>query len=323
LAIGAASRSLGDMHTYDVAVIGGGAAGLSGALVLTRARRSVLVIDAGHPRNAPAAAMHGFIGRDGTPPADLLAVARREVTSYGGTLVRGTVTDVATADDGRLLVTRDDGDVVAARRVLLTTGLHDEIVDVPGAHERWGRDVLHCPYCHGYEVRDQKLGVLGGTPASVDHALLLRQWSGDVVYFANGAAIEDADRERMVARAIGVVEEPLRRLVVRDDRLAGVELADGRVVARSAVFVRPRLIPHHDLLTGLGCTLDDDGWPVVDPTGRTSVPGVWAAGNAADPRAQVVTAAGQGSAAAIAINADLVEEDTARDVLAHRAGLPA
>ncbi len=311
------------MNEYDVAVVGGGAAGLSAALVLARARRTVVVIDAGAPRNAPAAHMQGFLSRDGLPPAELIAAGREEVSGYGGRLVSGTVTRVRPGSDARFELTLSDGSVASARRVLVTTGLRDELPDLPGVRERWGRDLLHCPYCHGHEVRDQRLGVLGGTPDAAQHALLLRQWSADVVFFVHTSAITAEEREQLVARAVGIVEGPLRRLVVADDRLQGVELADGGVVRRDAVFVRPVLVPHAELLTGLGCATHDNGWVAADATGLTSVPGVWVAGNAVNPRAQVITAAGEGSAAAIAINADLVDEDLRTAVHDFRAGRPA
>lgn len=306
------------MLTHDVLIVGGGAAGLSAALVLTRARRSVVVVDAGRPRNAPAAHMHGFLGADGMPPADLLAAGRREILGYGAELVPGTVEMITPVASGgstpRFEVTIDDGTAVAARRVLVSTGLRDDIPDVPGLGERWGRDVLHCPYCHGYEVRDQPLGVIGGSGDAIAHAQLIRQWSDDIVYFSNREPVDDEDLERFGARGIRVVDGEIARVVVENDRLTGVELASGEVVPLAAVFVRPRLVPHAGLLAGLGCATDANGWVTTDPTGRTSVPGVWAAGNAVDPRAQVITAAGEGSAAAIAINNDLVEEDVAAAV---------
>jgi len=324
---------------YDVAVIGGGAAGLSAALVLTRAQRRVAVIDSGRPRNAPAAHMHGYLGSDGLAPADLLEAGRREVAGYGGHLVPGTVTGVSAINGGasatgtpdaralpqgppRFRVLLEDGTVMSARRVLVTTGLRDDIPDIPGVRERWGRDLLHCPYCHGYEVRDQPLGVLGGTPESLAHALLIRQWSDDVVLFADGTGLDAGDRERLVSSAVGIVDEPVARLVVDDDRLTGIELTSGHVVPRTAVFVRPRFVANDTLLTDLGCAVHDNGWVVVDPVGQTTVSGVWAAGNATNPRAQVITAAGEGSAAAIAVNNDLVDEDSQRAVDRYRLGLP-
>lgn len=305
-----------DDETYDVAIIGGGAAGLSAALVLGRARRRVVVVDAGAPRNAPAAHMHGFLSRDGMPPAELLAVGRAEVARYGVRLLDGEVTTAevgAVADAGvPFRIRLAGGGEVSARRLLVTSGVRDEVPDIPGVRERWGRDLLHCPYCHGWEVRDEPLGVLGSIPGSVQHALLVRQWSDDVTFFVHTCDLDAEERRQLGARGIRIVDGPVRRLVVDDDRLSGVELADGTVVPRTAVFVRPDIRPHPDgILAGLGCEMGPTGFVATDPTGQTSVPGVWAAGNVADPRAQVITAAGAGSAAAIAINAGLVEADVA------------
>ncbi len=321
------------MNEFDVVVVGGGAAGLSAALVLTRARRTVAVVDSGRPRNAPASHMQGFLGSDGLPPTELLAAGRSEVTGYGGHLLSGIVASITECPRagararGWFEVILEDGATLRTRRVLVTTGLRDEVADVPGVRERWGRDLLHCPYCHGHEVRDQPLGVLGGAAddlqLAIAHAHLIRQWSDDVVFFSNGAALTASQREQLVARGIGVVDEPVTRLVVENDRLSGVELASGSVVRRHAVFVRPRFVPNDDLLVRLGCATHDDGWVATDATGRTSVPGVWAAGNAVNPRAQVITAAGEGSAAAIAINNDLVDEDLPISVAKFRLGLPA
>jgi thioredoxin reductase len=308
---------------YDVVIVGGGAAGLSAALVLGRARRQVLVIDAGSPRNAPAAHMQGFLSRDGMPPSELLAAGRQEIASYGVEFLSDTVTSLEQTSGGdcgdsaevsyRLLLA--SGSAVDARRLLITTGAHDDFPDLPGMRERWGRDLLHCPYCHGWEVRDEPLGVLGTIPGSVQHALLIRQWSSDVTFFAHTYELVDTERRQLDARGISVVTGEVARIVVEDDRLTGVELVDGRIVERAAVFVRPGIHPHPDgLLAGLGCRFDDTGFVTTDRTGRTSNPGVWAAGNVADPRAQVITAAGAGSAAAIAINNDLVQADTERAV---------
>jgi thioredoxin reductase len=199
---------------------------------------------------------------------------------------------------------------MSARRLLLATGATDVLPEVPGASERWGRDLLHCPYCHGWEVRDQPLGVLAMGPGSLEHAHLVRQWTDDLLFFAHSHELTGGDRERLEARGIGVVDGEVRRLVVERDQLTGVELADGRVVERTALFIRPSLRPRLDgLLAQVGCELDELGFVRVDGVGATSVAGVWAAGNVANPRAQVITAAGEGSAAAIAINTDLVQAD--------------
>jgi thioredoxin reductase len=304
------------MSQYDVMVIGGGAAGLSAALVLSRARRRVLVIDAGAPRNAPATHLHGYLSRDGIPPAELLAAGRHEVRSYGGDLVEGTVTDLVTDGRSGFWALLGGAQRISARRVLVTTGLRDELPDIPGLLDRWARDVLHCPYCHGYEVRDRQLGVLGGTAGAVRYAQVVRQWTDDLVYFTPLDVLTAAERTQLLARAIGVVEGTIDELVIDDaDRLRGVQMHDGCVIPRDALFVPPRFIPNSTLLVDLGCDVDAEGWVAVDNTGRTSVPGVWAAGNVVDPRAQVITAAGAGSAAAIALNADLVEDDVRNAVL--------
>ncbi|MFH8476421.1 NAD(P)/FAD-dependent oxidoreductase [Streptomyces sp. NPDC018000] len=304
-----------DDQVHDVVVVGAGAAGLNAALLLGRARRKVVVIDAGEPRNAPASHMHGFLSRDGLPPTALLDLGRAEIAHYGIPVVRGRVEQIDHGYDIRMV----GGVVLKARRVLVATGLRDELPDIPGVRERWGKDLLHCPYCHAYEVRDQPLAVLGTHPGAVHQALLLRQWSDDVVFFPHTLAPTAEERERLEARGLRIAEGRIKRLVVDDDRLRGIELTDGRAVPRAAAFLFPRPVPHDALLTHLGCDKDANGWVATDRTGRTSVPGVWAAGNVIDPRAQVVAAAGMGSTAAFAINTDLLDEDVDHAVEQRRA----
>ncbi|MFC6085639.1 NAD(P)/FAD-dependent oxidoreductase [Sphaerisporangium aureirubrum] len=362
---------------YDVVVIGGGAAGLSGALTLSRARRSVLVIDAGHPRNAPATHVHTYLTREGTPPGELLAIGRAEVTGYGGEIVTATagairrrpdgdfdvtlekiatvddrgapptgttagndaVREARTApDDGAALLdgaavsngkpTSDGARTVVARRLLVATGLVDELPGISGLAERWGRDVLHCPYCHGWEVRDQAIGVVGTGPMSVHQALLWRQWSADVTYFTHTAPEPGPDeREQLAARGIPVVESRVAAVEVTGDRLTGVRLDDGRTIPRQALVVATRLTARADVLTTLGLTPADRllGDHVIgthipaDPTGATTVPGVWVAGNLADPLEQVIGAAWSGVRAAAAINSALITADTHHAVTTHRA----
>jgi thioredoxin reductase len=280
------------------------------------------VVDAGEPRNAPAAQMFGYLSRDGFPAADLVVVGRREVESYHGALIDGravAVTSVPPVGSGtRFTVSLADGTELAARKVLIATGLHDEIPSIDGARQRWGRDLLHCPYCHGYEVRDQPLAVLGGTAGAVQHAQLVRQWSDDVALLPHTDTLAVEQHEQLAARGIGVVDGVVRGLVVVNDQLTGVEFEDGRVVNRSAVFVRPLMVANDDLARGVGCLIDERGWVVTDAVGRTSVRGVWIAGNAGNPRAQVITAAGEGSAAAIALHTELIEDDVADAVRSQR-----
>ncbi|MGD9481753.1 NAD(P)/FAD-dependent oxidoreductase [Streptomyces sp. TRM70308] len=299
---------------YDAVVVGAGAGGSNAALVLARSRRRIAVVDSGTPRNAPSAHLHGFLSRDGMAPRALLDAGHGELARYGAELI----TDEAVAVEPGFRVRLAGGAVLAARRLVVATGLRDELPDLPGLRERWGRDVLHCPYCHGYEVRDRPLGVLGTSPAAPEQALLVRQWSRDVVLFAHTLSLTDAQRERLTARGVHIAEGTVERLVVEDDRLRGVELAQGRGIPRDAVFVAPRMVPRDELLTSLGCVRAEDGFVPTDRTGRTRVPGVWAVGNVVDPRALVAGSAGMGSAAAFALNHDLVEEDVERAVEEHR-----
>jgi len=299
---------------YDVVVVGGGAAGLSGALILARMRRSVLVIDAGEPRNAPAAGVHGFLSRDGIPPAELTEIARGEVVGYGGHLTVGRVTAAARCATG-FTVTLDDGREVGARRLLVTTGLVDELPDVPGVRERWGRDVLHCPYCHGWEVRDQAIGILASGPRAGHQAQLFRQLSDDVTLFLHTSPPPtDAEAEQLTARGIAIVPGQVDSLEVTGDRLTGVRLQGGAVVPLQALAVGPRFTARSAVLASLGLEATPHPMGIgehiaADPTGLTAVPGVWVAGNVTDIMAQVIAAADAGAKAAGAINADLISED--------------
>ncbi|WP_405522394.1 NAD(P)/FAD-dependent oxidoreductase [Streptomyces canus] len=298
-------------ETYEVIVIGGGAAGLSAALVLGRARRHTLVVDAGEPRNSPAAHMQGFLTRDGMPPAEFLAIGREEIKEYGVELVRDRVVEVAPG----FAVTLASGRVLKARRLVVATGLKDELPEVPGVAARFGKDVLHCPYCHGWEVRDQAFGVLATTPLSVHQALMVSQWSKDVILFLHRVAeseLSDDDLRRLAAAGVGVVPGEVAELVVTDDRLTAVRLEDGTTHAREVVFTAPRAVPQNGLLQRLGAELQETpfgSYPVVDGNWQTTVPGVYAVGNAAGFGEQVINAASAGYRAAATINGELLMSD--------------
>ncbi|MGW0946226.1 NAD(P)/FAD-dependent oxidoreductase [Streptomyces sp. NPDC002623] len=302
-------------ETYEVIVVGGGAAGLSAALVLGRARRRTLVVDAGEPRNAPAAHMQGFLSRDGMPPAEFLAVGREEIARYGVQLVHDRAVDVTAGRGEGFAVRLAAGRTVHARQLVVATGLKDELPPVEGVAERFGRDVVHCPYCHGWEVRDQAFGVLATTPMSVHQALMVTQWSKDVTLFLHTVAdadLTDEDRRRLAAAGVDVVPGEVAGLVVEDDRLTGVRCTDGRVFDREVLFVAPRAVPQTDLLSRLGAEMSETpfgAYPVVDGRGLTTVPGLWAAGNASGFAEQVVNAASRGYRAGAAINGELLMTD--------------
>ena len=312
-----------DLATYDVVVVGGGAAGLGGALMLGRSRRSVLVVDAGEPRNAPASGVHGFLTRDGMDPAALLRVGREEVRGYGGRVVDGRVASAEKVEGG-FTVTLEDGRRAGARRLLVTTGLVDELPDVAGVRERWGRDVLHCPYCHGWEVRDLPIGVLASGPMAVHQAVLFRQLTEDLTLFLHTAPEPTGEElEKLAARGIAVVEGEVAALEVREDRLTGVRLQSGEIIPRGAVVVGPRFAARAEMLAGLGLELTTHPSGMGEHVeagamGLTSVPGVWVAGNVTDPTAQVLASTNAGAMSGAAINADLMSEDTREAVAAYR-----
>ncbi|MEU1877723.1 NAD(P)/FAD-dependent oxidoreductase [Streptosporangium sp. NPDC020072] len=300
---------------YEVVVVGGGIAGLTAAMILGRSRRSVLVVDAGEQRNTPAAHMQGYPSRDGTPPGEFLAEVRREVAAYGVELVRDRVTAAEPDGDGEFEVTLGDGGRVHARRLVVATGLVDELPDLPGVAERWGRDVIHCPYCHGWEVRDEPIGVLYGRATGIHQALLFGQLSNDVVLFSGAHELADSDLRLLRAAGVRVADGEVEEVVVEDDRLTGVRLAGGQMFPRSVVVVPTRMVPRDELLTKLGArTKDTPAGPFVevDPVGLTSVPGVWAVGNATGPAEQVVNSASAGYRAGAALNADLIHTDLER-----------
>jgi thioredoxin reductase len=314
------------MKKYDVIVVGGSAAGLSGALALVRSRRSVLVIDDGTPRNRPADGVHNYLTRDGVPPAEIYAIGRQEVLGYGGELVDGTVTTARREADG-FMVELADGTTYQARRLLVTTGLTDVLPDVPGLAERWGKEVVHCPYCHGWEVRDQAIGVLATSALALHQVQLFRQLSDDVTLFLHTAPeLTDEQWEELAARGVCVVQGKVEQLEVADGKLVGVRLEGGKVVPRQALAVQTTMRARADFLTDLGLeptVLESNGVMIgtaveVDATGATNVPGVFAAGNVTDPKAQVISSAAAGLMTGAGINFDLITEETRLAVAARR-----
>lgn len=312
-------------ESYDVVVVGGGAAGLAGAVALARSRRSVLLVDAGDPRNAPASHVHNFLSRDGTPPAEIYAAGRQEVARYGGRVETGRVT--ALSRSGERFAVQIGGRAVTARRLLVATGVCDELPQVPGLAERWGVDVLHCPYCHGWEVRGQRIGILATGPGTMHQALLFRQLSQHVTVLAHtGPELSGEQREQLGALGIPVIEGAVTQVEASDGALTGVRLADGTRVSLDALIVAPRMTARAELLAPLGLAPSEVtmGGQVIgtqieaDPSGATSVPGVWVAGNLAAINAQVISAAAAGLTAGAVINADLAAEDAEHAVDAYR-----
>lgn len=294
---------------YDVVVVGGGAAGLSAALMLGRARRRTLVLDAGEPRNAPSPASHGVFTRDGAPPAELLREARAQLAPYATVALCDVAAVGARPVAGGFEVELASGDRASARRLLLAVGVKDELPGIEGLAGLWGTRVLHCPYCHGWEVGDQPLAVHLADRSSVPLMTLLLGWTEDLVVCAEpSAGLSSEERDLLVARDVALVETPLRRVAAADDGLR-LEFASGRIESRRALFLRPPHVIRGPLPSLLGCELTEAGHLRVGPDHQTSVPGVYAAGDAAGPVHQVLAAAAAGQQAAMALNRDLAEVD--------------
>lgn len=311
-------KLLADDVIRDVLVIGGGSAGLSAAIALARFGRIVEVVDAGEPRNAPAAGVHNLLGHDGIPALELLRLGRAELTRFGGVTVRDRAVSAQLVDAG-FEVTLASGGSRTTRRLVVATGGRDRLPDVAGLRERWGREVLHCPFCHGWEVRGEAIGVLATNADMATHqALLFRELSDDVVVFAGDDVVfSDDQRVQLHALGIGLADRAVG-VRVEDDRLTGVRLADGRTVARQALVVAPEVDVTDPVLEALGVAQSDDirtGY-VHDAAGATSVPGLWVAGNVAEPFATVVMASAGGMTVASAVTADILAERVRRAVAA-------
>jgi thioredoxin reductase len=295
--------------TWDCLIVGAGPAGLNAALVLGRARRRVVVLDTAQPRNDATHEMHGVLGHDGLDPADLRARGRAELAAYGVDVVHAEVQGAAVLDGAVRL--RSARGVDVARTVLLATGMLDELPDIPGFAGVWGTSAHTCPYCDGFEHRDERIAVLASGARGEHLAILLRQWSGDIVLLSNGPHDLASDQlARVRASDISVIETPVAALDGDDDgRLRQVRFDNGETLDRDALFFYVGWRLRNDVARTLGCELRDDGSIAVDSQQATTVDRVYAAGNCADPRALVPTAAGSGVAAAVAINVRLSFED--------------
>jgi thioredoxin reductase len=298
-------------ETYDALIAGGGPAGLSAALVLGRCRRRVLVCDGGRPRNRASHGMHCYLSREGTPPAEFLRLARADVARYPSIELREQeIVEIACGPSG-FAATLAGGAQVIARRVVLATGVVDELPKVKGVEELYGRSVHHCPFCDGWEHRDERLAALGKGDKGAGLAAMLTLWSGDVHLFSDGPAeLSVEERARLDRLGIGIEETKLAALEGADGRLSGVRLSDGRRIARDALFFNTGQHQRSPLFAQLGCELSRKGGIDADAiTEESSVPGVYIAGDASRDVLFVIVAAAEGAQAACALNKSLMAED--------------
>ncbi|HZG21988.1 MAG TPA: NAD(P)/FAD-dependent oxidoreductase [Herbaspirillum sp.] len=296
---------------YDVIVVGASFAGASAAMQLVRARRTVLMIDAGQPRNRFSEASHGFLGQDGTPPHEIMGIAVEQLRAYPSFDMIAAYAEHASADACGTSVTLDDGRRFHARRLILATGVRDELPAIVGLQERWGRTVIHCPYCHGYEVRDRKLGVIATSPHSAHQGIMLPDW-GPTIYFTQAQfEPEEAEIRQMLTRGVVIERTPVVKILGNAPEIDAVELADGRTVAIGAVFVGPRVHMSSPLAMQLGCAFEQGPLgPFIrtDEMRQTSVPNVFAAGDAALVFSNGTMASASGVMAGVSVHRSLIME---------------
>lgn len=298
---------------YDVVIVGAGPAGLNAALILGRCRRSVLVCDNGRPRNAASRALHGYLTRDGMDPREFRSIGREELRPYETVELRDVAaTDAQCEPSGQFRVTLADGAVVRSRKLLVATGVCDNVPDVPGIQELYGRSVFHCPYCDGWEVRDQPLAIYGRAHRGVGLALELTAWSRDLVLCTDGPAeIGDDDRARLARNGIAIREDRVSALEGRNGILERILFTAGAPLPRRALFFTAGQFQRSELAIRLGCEFNDKGTVRTGKYESTHLPGLYVAGDASRAVQWVIVAAAEGAEAAFAINTDLIQEDLA------------
>jgi thioredoxin reductase len=296
---------------YDVVIVGAGPAGLSAALILGRCRRSVLVCDNGHPRNAASQAMHGYLTRDGMPPFEFLKVSREQIQQYSTVVFRDvTVASAECRSDGRFHATLENGEIVQARKLLIATGVRDNVPQVEGMQERYGKSVFHCPYCDGWEVRDQPLAVYGRGDKGYGLSLELTAWTRDILLCTDGPPEMDADQhERLSRNGVRVREERVRRLEGPGGALERIVFDEGPAEERRALFFTTGQYQHSPLAIQLGCEFNEKGTVRTGRYETTHLRGLYVCGDASRAVQWVIVAASEGAEAAFAINTDLIKEE--------------
>jgi thioredoxin reductase len=299
----------------DVIIIGAGPTGLSAALILGRSLKQVLVIDSGKPRNAVSHSANSYFSRDGIAPSELLKIGREQLQKYEtvnfqtGKVIKVKALESSEKPD-RFQITLDTGEQFLARKLLLATGVTDELPAIAGFNELWGTSVFHCPYCHGWEVRDQPLATYGKGQPGFEMAQHLTGWSRDLIHFSDGdAGLSDEQRQQLLAWGVELREEAIARLEQENGTLTGIVLTTGEVIPRHGIFVYPQPHQHSDLAKQLGCDLADNGAVQVGENKQTSVPGVYAGGDTVSLFSAIGIVVAEGGMAGVFINRALIAEN--------------
>jgi len=294
-------------ENFDVIIIGGSYAGLSAALALGRAIRRVVVLDSGQPCNHQTPHSHNFLTQDGSSPAALAAVARAQVLAYPTVQLRNEVAVAAAGENNNFTITTASGAVLRAHKLLFASGIRDVMPDLPGFADSWGISAIHCPYCHGYEYRDQPTGILAAGEVAAEMGPLIRNWTDKLTVFTNGPGmLQPEQRQLLAARGIAVEETPVQQLWHHAGYLTHLVLADGRQLPLSALYARLPFEQHCPLPRALGCTHSERGYLTVDGLQKTSVAGIYAAGDATTPMRAVSAAVAAGMMAGAMLNRELI-----------------
>lgn len=299
-----------EQYKFHVAIIGGSYAGLSAAMTLGRARRNVVIIDSGKPCNRQTPHSHNLITHDGRTPAEISALAREQVLAYPTVRIRtGLVTHVH-GSDGAFTVTTDDGQILQAQKLIFTTGIRDLMPEIPGFAECWGISAIHCPYCHGYEYSDARTGVLMNGEMALEYVKMIRNWTADLTLYTNGpATFDEAAREKMRSFGAQIVEEPITSLDHKNGYLQTLHLTDGTIRDITALYHRPAFVQHSSLPEELGCELNPQGFIKVDEAQKTTVPGIYAAGDNSGAFRGLTGAMAAGTVAGARLNHELINEE--------------
>ncbi|WPU64318.1 NAD(P)/FAD-dependent oxidoreductase [Peredibacter starrii] len=286
---------------FDVVIVGGGPAGLSAALTLGRGNRSVLILDEGKGRNAPASHMMNFPSRDGTPPMEFRELIKRDLRKYSNVQIASLGVKSIVREEHHFLINEE----IKARKILLAHGVKDILLPLPGFSELWGKSIFHCPYCHGYEHLKEPIGIIGDNKTALHYAILVKSLTDNLIVFSNGAEVDPAPFEK---NGIKVYSSPIDSLIHQGDRLIAVKLMSGETIERSYLFYRPEQKLTSDLGTKLGCELNEHGLYKVQDSGETTVKGIYAAGDITELRQSVLMATASGQKAAAHINFEILHE---------------